>query len=221
MPITIGVISISAGVLAHFLRTGYNQYVKPTLNSWNTSSIFENTVELRVLGFPNSGKTQFLNALRNINNPYQKKQTIAVEDLPNFIFYNNDIKWNIHAKDINGSKEFLVEHTQNFSKEANYLLFLFNGVSYLRDDDGCRIEIERVLRAISEYVPISPTHGKVAIIMTYSDRLGDIAYTPKTAIDKFKRLIADRKYCYYPCYTVNTNDQNEVRQLFKRILNEQ
>lgn len=178
-------------------------------------------IELRVLGFPNSGKTQFLNALRGIENTSLKRQTMSVEDIPNFVFNMYDgNKIEIHAKDINGSREFLVKETKNFSNEANNLLFLFDIVSYLTNKDNCRIEIERVLRAINEFVPISPTHGKVAIIMTYADQLESISLTSEDAIAKFKKLIADRPYCYYPCYTVNTNDQLEVRNLFRKITNE-
>ena len=206
-------------LLPHLLKTlGWE--IRTQLNKWKSPYRNMEKMELRVLGFPNSGKTQFLNALRGIENTPFKKQTIAVEDIPNFTFYMGNRYISIHAKDINGSREFLVKETKNFSNEANNLLFLFDIVSYLTNKDNCKIEIERVLRAINEFVPISPTHGKVAIIMTYADQLESISLTSEDAIANFKKLIADRPYCYYPCYSVNTNDQLEVRNLFRKIANE-
>lgn len=175
-------------------------------------------ISIRVLGFPNSGKTQFLNALRGIKNGEKKVQTIGIQDVPEFIFLCDGIKLRIKAKDINGSREFLIKATKTFTEESNRLYFLLDIVSYLTNQDNCRIEVQRVLKAIFIFASQRPEPPGVAIILTHADRLNEICFTREQAVEEFKKSIADRPYHIFPCYTVNTNNQEETRKLFEDII---
>lgn len=221
MPITIGVISISAGVLAHVIRTSYNMYIKPRLNSGKSPSVPEKSFELRVLGFPNSGKTQFLNALRGIPNTSEKIQTIGKEgvvDIPLIRFTKNDGQVRkFRSKDINGSKEFLVKNTKDFVEDADYLLFCCDIISYLQNRNDYRNKANGVLRAIQE-LSKSKNFICVRIILTYEDKLQDLGLTPKQAVIDFKKHIENTEYGKFQCYTVNTFDQQQVKQVFNRII---
>ena len=175
-------------------------------------------ISIRVLGFPNSGKTQFLNALRGIKNGEKKVQTVGIQDVPEFVFFCDGIKLIIKAKDINGSREFLIKATKTFTEESNRLYFLLDIVSYLKNKNNCRIEVQRVLNAIYIFASQRSVPPGVAVILTHADRLNEIHFTREQAINEFKKSISDRPYHTFPCYSVNTNNQEETRKLFEEII---
>lgn len=184
------------------------------------------TKELRVLGFPNSGKTQFLNALRCKPHSKDKVQTVGVPDCK-FVFAPKEGDWTgqIHdsntirivAKDLNGAKEYLIDNIGSFVNDADILLFMCNIVDYLVDNNSCRRSVNSVLRAIQER-SLGKRYLKICIILTYEDMLPTIGKTSEQAIAEFKDILKRTPYGEYPCYAINTCDQIAVRNLFRKIL---
>lgn len=184
------------------------------------------TIELRVLGFPDSGKTQFLNALRRVPNPQQNKiETNGVLPIPPFVFelaegknqHEQDSAFRIKTIDINGSKEYLMANTGNFAEQADYLLFMCDIVTYLTNKNDGRKDVHQVLRAI-QVCSQHNSSSKVHIILTHEDLLSTINKTITQAIVEFKSTIKFAPYGEYPCHAVNTCDQDAVRKLFKEII---
>lgn len=185
------------------------------------------TKKLRVLGFPNSGKTQFLNALVRKSNSQIKVQTNGVDDIPPFVFAPKDGRWEgqiyddktirIAAKDLNGAKEYLIDNIGSFVNDADILLFMCNIVDYLVDNNSCRRSVNSVLRAIQER-SLGKRYLKICIILTYEDMLPTIGKTSEQAIAEFKDILKRTPYGEYPCYAINTCDQIAVRNLFRKIL---
>lgn len=184
------------------------------------------TKKLRVLGFPNSGKTQFLNALRCKPSSKDKVQTVGVLDCK-FVFAPKEGDWTsqihdsntirIAAKDLNGAKEYLTANIGSFVNDADILLFMCSIVDYLVDKDSCRRSVNSVLRAIQER-SLGKRYLKICIILTYEDMLPTIGKTSEQAIAEFKDILKRTPYGEYPCYAINTCDQIAVRNLFRKIL---
>lgn len=217
-------VKVAAPVLAIGAKYFYNNNIKPWMRNLSSGSsgdasrgVYTTPIELRLLGFPDSGKTQFLNALQNKPNPSEKKQTTAVQDLPLFnISCGYSVK-TIHAKDANGSEEYLKKTIIQFVEEADYVLFLCDVVKYLAPkDSSIRDSNNRVIRAIQE---LSKNKSKkIYIILSHADELNKLNLTEQNAIVLFKELIRLAPYYDIPCYTLNTCNQNDVRDLFQKII---
>ena len=200
-----------------------------SVSFWDIPSVKRESVQnvetrssicLRVLGFSNSGKSQFINALRNISNPQQGKiPTIGVNTIPPFAFTRlmprGYGKCNyIGVKDIEGSKNILMENAKEFVADANILLIMCNVDDYLADKNHIRKKYNQLLRALYA-MEERAYRQKRYLILTHADLV------TSEELEEVVAEIRENSYGWFgirKIIKINTCDQRKVRDCFCYIL---
>ena len=180
----------------------------------------QSPIRLRVLGFSNSGKSQFINALRNISNPHQcKNPTIGVSTIPPFAFTrlmpNDHGKCNyIGVKDIEGSENILMENAKKFVADASILLIMCNVDDYLVDKNHIRKKYNQLLRALYTMEERAYRQQRY-LILTHADLVTS---------EELEDVVEEIGKNYYSSFMngkiikVNACNQRKVRDCFCYIL---
>lgn len=182
------------------------------------------TMSLGVLGKEESGKTSFLNFLRD-GDPGTPDQTPQEDPIEGFdvVDSENNVMSIAAMKDINGQNEYVAKYYKDFVESKNVILFMFNANKFYWNEDYRQDVVDRVAM-LSVYSEMKEKEcPKVYLIPTFKDE----AETNQVTDNKLKELILESLYKDYRAKKFSeseylfkmyqTNDVDSLTQLRDNI----
>lgn len=194
----------------------------------NNKSTPLNDGQIALLGPKESGKSQFLNWLKE--GKFVEPERTEAEVPFDFIYTHNGKKYEIKGKDITGDESVISRYYEDIIKESNSILFFFDCNQFISTEEY-RHDVCRRVRFVCDH--LHNNYKVFCIVATHLDSYGQEWLFPTVVSKKFKSkadfvhdLITDlvnKEYseinsCFISNMTVtNLRDKDSVKLLKNRL----